>query len=268
VVLARGPFTVRAREVPSTLDPAGLEPRVAARWAAARAASPGIYDGPLARVESWRCADGVLDLALSRTGYRMFLGTNAGDLPAPCALARPQRADALGTSALLIDADGRRLLGRRSARVALYPGLVHPFGGCVEHPDRDPVAELLRELAEELGVTEAEIRATTGAGLLEDPWLLQPELVVRVDLTVPAAALAARLDRHEHTALVVIDGDAPPADLTPIAEAVLALARAGPRSGACPPSPSPTFPPTSSGPSARPGPPPPMPPPTWAPPSA
>ncbi|MFM2089700.1 MAG: hypothetical protein RLZZ127_189 [Planctomycetota bacterium] len=223
-VLARGPFTVRVRAVGSSLDLAGLEPRIAARWEAARAATPRLWNGPLARVEAWSLADGVLELDLSATHYRTFLGTNAGDLPAPCALARAQRADALGTSALLIDADGRRLLGRRSAHVALYPGLVHPFGGCVEEPHRDPVAELVRELAEELGVEEQDIRTATGAGLIEDPWLLQPELVVRVELRVAAAELARRLDPEEHTALVVIGDEAPPADATPIARAALALA--------------------------------------------
>ncbi len=55
-------------------------------------------------------------------------------------------------SAALVSADGFLVLGRRSDRVAVNSGMIHPIGGMVEMSESaapDPFAAVLKELAQE-----------------------------------------------------------------------------------------------------------------------
>jgi 8-oxo-dGTP pyrophosphatase MutT (NUDIX family) len=194
--------------------------RIEAHWATA-CARPGVhlFDGPLARFIAAAVADdGSLILRVQPTSYRMFLGTN-GRSPGPG--ADQQLANPLGTSAVVVTADNRLLLGRRSARVALHPGRLHPFGGCIEVGERDVFASIARELHEELGVVATELAL---AALVREPDLRQPELIFVARVAASEAALRATLDPAEHSDLWSTAAEAPAddADLTPIARAAVA----------------------------------------------
>jgi len=178
-------------------------------WRQRVAAQGGVvlFDGPMCRLESYGVdsATGHLMLALSRTSYKAFLGTNMthpelADQYGPEALANP-----VGLSCALVSTEGNLLLGRRNEKVAYYPGRIHPFAGALE--ERQPMdlfAEVRRELEEELGLTEADIAEMACIGLIEDRSLRQPELVFRVCAKLGAAEMMARLDAREHTGALCV----------------------------------------------------------------
>ncbi len=176
-----------------------VESAIDAAWAAV-AARPGVvlFDGPMCRTESWHATDDRLDLVLSPGSYKPFVGTNMAhpefaDVYGPGVMANP-----VGVSPALRTADGYLMLGRRSPRLAYYPGRVHPFAGAMEPTDADPFAAVRRELAEELAMDEGEVADLRCTGIAEDPGLRQPELIFAVTTTRPRAVVEAHLDRAEH----------------------------------------------------------------------
>lgn len=190
----------------SSLDiPADLLARIDHAWEIA-AARPGVhlFDGPLCRLETFHDDDAGLHLSLSRTSYRIFMGTN-GNHPQWAEHYGPQvMANPVGTSVALVSADGQLVFGRRSAAVALYPGFAHPFGGTMEPTIDDAPVDLLeeirRELREEAGISRHDLTDLRIIALIEDLHLRQPELVYAARTSLTASEIAERLDRHEHTA--------------------------------------------------------------------
>ncbi len=194
------PEQIGSQTVPSGFRPTPADTsRVEKSWAAALAeasrAGRHLFDGPLARLEGHRASTARLDLALSPTSYRWFWGTNCRDRSLP----RERRADPLGVSAVVVTADHWLILGRRSQRVSLYAGRVHPFGGCVE-PDRagDVPGEIRRELSEETGLHAADLSRLDCLGLVEDSLLVQPELLFGAHVRLDRNAVEGRLDPDEH----------------------------------------------------------------------
>jgi hypothetical protein len=153
----------------------------------------------MCRVESIKVEGDQLHLALSPTAYKPFLGTNLhnphlADQFGPGVLANP-----LGLSAALISSDGYLLLGRRSERVAYYPKRVHPFAGCLEPQEKlDVFAGILRELNEELSLTERDLEELACIGVARDLALRQPELVFTAKSKLDRAQIESRLDQQEH----------------------------------------------------------------------
>lgn len=211
-----GPEAVRIERRGRHQLPADLQPDIERAWQAA-CARPGVhlFDGAMLRLDAWRVADGMLHLALGETGYKDFLGSNAAhpewfDRHGAHALATP-----LGTSAALLTSDRRLVFGVRSPAVALYPGHAHPFGGTMDPvPRPDVFHEVLRELEEEVALAPADLAATEAVALIEDCALHQVELVFLVRCRLDQAALAARLDRAEHTALWSVEAEAGGLDRT------------------------------------------------------
>lgn len=170
------------------------------------------------------CVNGAgrttLDLALSRTSYRIFYGTNMGNPQLAERYGSRALANPLGISALLETADGFILLGRRNSRVAYYPDRLHPFAGSVEpgdagssgkadEPDRPPdlYAAMYRELAEELSLHRDEVTSARCVALVEDDALRQPELIFLVKAGISRDEAEHRLDAAEHRAGHAIRAD-------------------------------------------------------------
>jgi hypothetical protein len=220
---------VCASWTPSTrrIDPQ-VEADIARAWdeASARLGTK-LFDGPMCRLERWHATPQRLDLVLSRTSYRPFLGTNLTNPNLPPDVS----ANPLGLSSPLESADGYLLLGQRNDQVAYYPNRVHPFAGALEpHEPLDVFAEIRRELREELSFGDADISSIRCIGLAEDERLRQPELLFHVHAIQTRAQIEAQLDHGEHRAIYAIRTD--PADvqraiddplLTPIAAASLML---------------------------------------------
>src|SRR5690606_14191741 len=107
----------------------------------------------------------------------------------------------LGVSAALQTVDDHLLLGQRSAQVAYYPNRIHPIAGAVEPADAvDLFMALSRELHEEVRVEPDDIREMACLGIVEDPHIRQPEVVVHVITSLPLEQLKSRLDPAEHSA--------------------------------------------------------------------
>lgn len=162
-----------------------------------------LFDGPLCRLEKLAVDHAGLHLHLSPTSYRIFIGTNGRHPQWAEARGRQVMADALGTSVALRSSDGVLVFGRRSQRVALYPGLAHPFGGTMEPPPDgagiDLLGEMRRELTEEVGITPNDLSDLRAIAVIEDRRLRQPELIYAAQTSLTADAISRRLDLHEHT---------------------------------------------------------------------
>ncbi len=198
-------------------------------------AQPGVslFNGAQCRLESWSADDGALTLALSRSGYQDYLGTNAAhpqwaDHHGPGVLANP-----LGTSVALESGDGRLVFGRRGQAVALYSGQAHPFGGTMDPPepgsDVDLISEMQREITEEIGLSAHDLDDLRVIALSEDRRLRQPELIYAARCPLPCAEIERRLDLHEHSACWTLPATAmdvtatltSTASLTPVLRATL-----------------------------------------------
>jgi hypothetical protein len=190
-----------------------------------------LFDGPMCRLEAVRATPASLELTLSRTSYKLFLGTNLHNARLADTFGREALANPVGLSTALQTSDGWLLLGRRSDRVAYYPSRVHPFAGALEpHDPLDVFAEVHRELAEELSLSFADIADMKCIGLVEDRSLRQPELIFVTRSTLSRKAIEQRLDRAEHVATYAIAPHAAEIDraiadllLTPVAVATLTL---------------------------------------------
>jgi 8-oxo-dGTP pyrophosphatase MutT (NUDIX family) len=230
--------------VSSHVMPAEARELIDHAWRTA-SARPGVklFDGPMCRLEHWSPSRGLLQLTLSRTSYKLFLGTNMchpelADRFGPQVLANP-----VGVSPALETADGFLMLGRRNARVAYYPGRIHPFAGCLEpvegqpgesssteHKGPDVFAAVRRELWEELGLGVDDVPVIRCTGIAEDVCLRQPELIFRVKCALTRSQIEFQVARDEHhdswsvpaTSTGVEAGLADPA-LTPVAVASLLL---------------------------------------------
>jgi 8-oxo-dGTP pyrophosphatase MutT (NUDIX family) len=209
-----------------------VESAIETAWAQALA-RPNIhlFDGPMCRLESWHATEDHLALKISRSSYRIFVGTNMAHPEFAGTFGREVMANPVGVSPAILTSDGQLLLGRRSSTVAYYPSRVHPFAGCMEPKDPDPFASIVRELNEELSIERTDLREIRCIGIAEDESLCQPELIFSVNSALSRSEIEARLDPVEHSAIWAIPAiDAQvrsilPQDpqLTPIAIATLLL---------------------------------------------
>jgi hypothetical protein len=203
-------------------------------WSEAKARRPhvALFDGPMCRLESFHADSEKLELALSRTSYKAFFGTNMsnpdfGDRFGESVLANP-----VGLSLAIVTSDGYFMLGRRNASVAYYANRLHPFAGASEPREGlDIFDEVRRELREELSLMRDEIADLRCIGMVEDISLRQPELIFAARTTRTRARLEAQVNPKEHsgawatpaTAESLRAALAQPGDFTPVAIATMQL---------------------------------------------
>jgi len=194
---------------------------------------PGVhlFDGPMCRLESLSATDTRLRLELSKTSYKIFLGTNMShpefaDQYGPGVMANP-----VGLSPALLTRDGYLLLGVRTDSVAYYPGRIHPFSGSLEPMDADLFSAVGRELSEELSLDADSISEIRCTGIVEDNSLRQPELIFAAESSRTRSEIEERLDRVEHQSIFALRATAEGIEsalrdepqLTPVAQASLLL---------------------------------------------
>ena len=223
------PGQIRATNVPSTraILP-DVENAIERAWAEASARlGAKLFDGAMCRLERCEASPDALRLWVSPTSYKPFLGTNLAGVHVPAsALANP-----LGLSAALATSDGWLMLGRRNANVAYYPNRIHPFAGSLEPAELTDVFQgVLRELDEELGLSEHDVPEMRCLGLIEDAKLRQPEIIFAVRVTRTRAEIESQLDAAEHHAAVAIEAKPVAVEammrdalMTPVAVGTLAL---------------------------------------------
>jgi len=244
-----GPFTpeqisTSVNQSPQPRNPA-VEAIIEQTWEAekALAAQSGaiLYNGSLARLDDVQASPAGLHLALSRTHFRDFVGTNLHNAARVMSLGRQYLADPLGTGINVLTGDGFLVYGRRSRSVAFHAGFVHTFGGLIEDADRredgsyDVMGATIRELIEELRVDRDEIIGISLLGIVRDIEILQPELIFDVRVRPGRDELHRRLRTEpieaEHTAMLSVH-DSPESvvpfiksatPMTPVAQASLLL---------------------------------------------
>lgn len=191
-----------------------------------------LFDGLVSRLESWTMEVDHLHLALSRSSYRINLGTHFRNPHFDDQYGRDVMANPLGVSTALITVDGFLMMGRRSQNVAYYPNRVHPFAGSLDvRPLMNPFEQVRTELAEELSIQTGEIESMLCLGIAEDRLLRHPELIFSTRVRANRADIEGRMDREEHDHLEAIPATVEAVgqvietreDLTPIAIATLLL---------------------------------------------
>jgi 8-oxo-dGTP pyrophosphatase MutT (NUDIX family) len=185
----------------------------------------------MCRMESWKSSDEFLEIALSETSYKPFIGTNLAHPEWVEKYGRDVMANPVGVSPALETLDGFLLLGRRNGSVAYYPQRTHPFAGALEPRDGGNLfAAVRRELAEELSLRAEDVLEIRCTGIAEDLALRQPELLFRVRTALTRAQVVAQVHQEEHGDSVAVAADAMAVErfisdptLTPVAVASLLL---------------------------------------------
>jgi len=187
-------FAIDALDLRLSAEPLAFAAReagpIAARWAAAVAANPALYDGPILLFSDVAVEHGRLRATAHRAGFAALLHLIAVD-------DAEGRAKNLFGSAAIIAADGAHLLGRMGARTA-FPGTVKCAGGTPDELDLRPdggvdiLGSIVRELAEETGLDAAAARREPCFVVVVDGPLVAVHAVLH--FADPAAALVARIE--------------------------------------------------------------------------
>jgi hypothetical protein len=194
---------------------------------------PGVklFDGPMCRMERWRASANRLEIDLSATSYKPFVGTNLEHPELADQYGGDVMANPVGVSPALLTCDGFLLMGRRNASVAYYPNRIHPFAGALEPRDEnDFIRAVHRELAEELSLREEDVSEIRCTGIAEDTAMRQPELLFSATTLLNRRQIESQVHADEHGGSVAIPADPvavgravqDPA-LTPVAAASLLL---------------------------------------------
>jgi 8-oxo-dGTP pyrophosphatase MutT (NUDIX family) len=209
-----------------------VESAIESAWTTALA-RPGIhlFDGPMCRLESFHTTGDRLHLTLSKSNYKVFLGTNMAHPEFAAAYGSDVMANPVGISPALLTTDNQLLLGQRNAAVAYYPNRVHPFSGCMEPGDESLFTAVARELLEELSLEPNDLESIRCTGIAQDTRLVQPEPIFAVTCKLSFAEIQTRLDPTEHQGIIAIPAMQPAiekilsedARLTPVAVASLLL---------------------------------------------
>lgn len=211
---------------------AKMERAIEEAWKRAQRPGVQLFDGPMCRLESLTVSPSSLELGISRTSYKIFVGTNMynpqlGDEFGNEALANP-----IGLSTSVLSSDGFVLLGKRNDRVAYYPSRIHPFAGAAEPADSlNLFDEVRRELEEELGFGSSDVAELFCGGIAEDRSLRQPEIIFHCRSNRSRNDIIRQLDTTEHrgawsvsaTPESIADALRDPAPFTPVAIATLLL---------------------------------------------
>jgi hypothetical protein len=182
-----------------------VEAAIESAWTAALS-RPGVhlFDGPMCRLESFNATDTRLRLELSKSSYKIFLGTNMAHPEFASQFGPEVMGNPVGVSPALFTSDGYLLLGHRTQSVAYYPGRIHPFSGSLEPADVDPFAAVGRELKEELSLETADISDIRCTGIVEDASLRQPELIFTAESNRTRPEIEGRLDQLEHHSVFAV----------------------------------------------------------------
>lgn len=250
--LARGiwhPYQIIIRhDDTEKVYPAEVVELINSTWDAA-IQRPGIrlFNAAVPAMVDWHEEDDRLVVNTMRTDYRCLFGTNihnAVNVP------YPNRANALAVCAVVETSDGGVVIGQRSTDLAEGTGLWHVPGGtlCIDESDSvspaiwsgkmhdyqlpgvNPIAQMLRELREELGIEIGDVRDALCLALAENTRSGKPEFITCFHIHLTAGELLQRAtdaaDAHEHTQLEIVPRDAIPAFLSshrvvPIGQAAL-----------------------------------------------
>lgn len=213
-VLQRGPFArdqVRVEwHAKFRPYPENMAAEIRTFWEVQR--RPFLFNGQLARLDAWAKNDNLFVLSLSRSDYRTLLYSNAHIRNIENEWGADYFSRALGISAVLVTADAKIVIIRRSNDVGEFPGLFDVFGGHIDvTPDGDApcvFSAMEQELDEEAGLGSSDFMLEL-IGLIEAVPNRKPELVflAKSELffrDVVNKATRAK-DRFEYSEIIALD---------------------------------------------------------------
>src|SRR5260370_3668958 len=151
-----------------------------------------LFDAPLFRlVEAEAKAGGTLRLLLGDTGYKEYVTTRVPGFAQ--GHTRAELGNALSVCSVVETSDGYILLDKRQG-VDVYIGRYHVIGGFFER-DRDstitkqpdPFGAICREIHEETGILQSDIREQFCLGVVYDTATPHAEMCFLTCLTIPSA---------------------------------------------------------------------------------
>ena len=167
---------------------ARIETRWQQRLAIAHKHNVRLFDGQLFRLVALEPhADGTLYLSLGDTGYKDYVATR--DDEEEFSKPRFERANPLSVCGAVETSDGHILLERRPMR-GVHAGRYHVIGGFTDrtmdmHDGHiDLYSAMSRELREETGIQQEDIREQVCLGAAYDMLLPHPELCFGIQLKI------------------------------------------------------------------------------------
>lgn len=205
-ILARGLFLPAQLDIlydPSLAMPmtptlrAWMETRWQEKLVQARQRNVPLYDAPLFRfIDAELTAKNTLKLVLGDTGYKEYVTTRDPEFARQH--ARAERGNALGVCSVVETSDQHILLDKREG-VDVYVGRYHVIGGFFERgldttseAQPDPFAAARREIREEVGVVDEDIRQQYCFGAVYDLLTPHAELCFLAQLNVPLTSVLSR----------------------------------------------------------------------------
>ncbi len=172
------------------------------KLATAREQNIPLFDAPLFRlVEVQAQNDGILHLVLGDTGYKEYVTTRVPEFAQ--GRKREELGNALSVCSVVETSDGYILLDKRQG-VDVYVGRYHVIGGFFER-DRDstvtkqpdPFGAIRREIREETGILQSDIREQFCLGVVYDIATPHAEMCFLTCLAIPSAEIHNRTPEED-----------------------------------------------------------------------
>ncbi|HXL37706.1 MAG TPA: NUDIX hydrolase [Ktedonobacteraceae bacterium] len=172
------------------------------KLATAREQNIPLFDAPLFRfVEVEATAEGTLHLVLGDTGYKEYVTTRV--LEFSQGRKREELGNALSVCSVVETSDGYILLDKRQG-VDVYVGRYHVIGGFFER-DRDstvskrpdPFGAIRREIREETGILQSDIREQFCLGVVYDTATPHAEMCFLTSLAIPSTEIHIRIPEED-----------------------------------------------------------------------
>ncbi|MGZ3626099.1 MAG: NUDIX domain-containing protein [Ktedonobacteraceae bacterium] len=172
------------------------------KLAAAHVQHISLFDAPLFRFVAVEAQhDGTLHLLLGDTGYKEYVTTRVPEFAQ--GRKREELGNALSVCSVVETNDGYILLDRRQG-VDVYVGRYHVIGGFFER-DRDstvtkqpdPFGAMRREIREETGILQSDIREQFCLGVVYDTATPHAEMCFLTCLTIPLAEVHNRIPEED-----------------------------------------------------------------------
>jgi 8-oxo-dGTP pyrophosphatase MutT (NUDIX family) len=161
-----------------------------------------IFNGRLARLDSWSLTSAHCQLDLRPTDYRTLLYSNSHIDLIQKKWGRPFLARTLGISSIVLSSDNELIFMKRSANVGEYPECYDVFGGHIDVPTDGSApnvfASMAQELQEEVGLERSDYDLKL-IGLIQSTPNLKPELIFIAQTNVSTQHILTRTrDAQDH----------------------------------------------------------------------
>ena len=172
------------------------------KLAIAREQNIPLFDAPLFRfVEVEAKADGTLHLVLGDTGYKEYVTTRVSEFAQ--GRKREELGNALSVCSVVETSDGYILLDKRQG-VDVYVGRYHVIGGFFERDldstvsqQPDPFGAIRREIREETGILQSDIREQFCLGVVYDTATPHAEMCFLTCLSIPLVEIQNRIPEED-----------------------------------------------------------------------